>query len=328
MTKLSVLVRLAIACTLLLAAVLLVPGCSPRPPQPVEAPPPTGAPSVEVAANVHIVLLEGPAPHPDGSVYFTDMVNDRILRLGTDGIISTFRQPANRPNGLRLDAQLRLLAAERGDPQRDTPGRITRTDLATGRIEVLADNSGEVDFGTPNDMTFDESGRIYFSGGGEVYRLDTNGVVTQIAASPLVQGSNGLIVSLDDRTLYIVEINRGANLPRRIRAFDLSQEGALSNPRVFHDFAPGRGGDGMGIDVEGNIYVAAGMNQSRDTSETLDNPSAIYVFSPQGELVNQIPIPQDTITNLAFGGPDMRTMYVTAGNTVFRIAMSIAGTLR
>ena len=193
---------------------------------------------------------------------------------------------------------------------------------------MLADNSGQVDFGTPNDLTVDESGRIYFTGGGEVYRLDTNGVVTRIAASPLVQGSNGLIISLDDRTALSGRDQSAVRIYPRVRAFDLSPEGTLSNPRVFHDFAPGRGGDGMGIDVEGNVYVAAGMNQLRDTSETLANPSAIYVFSAQGELVNQIPIPQDTLTNLAFGGEDMRTVYVTAGNTVFRIGMSIAGTRR
>ena len=289
---------------------------------------PAPAQTAEHLANVHVVLTEGPVAHPDGTVYFTDLANDRIVKLDTDGLVSTYRQPANRPNGLRLDAQFRLLAAERGDAERGMPGRITRTDLETGVIEVLADSAGAVDFGVPNDLTFDARGRIYFTGSGEVYRLDTDGAVTKIAASPLVQGSNGLILSLDDRTLYLVEINRGAGLPRRIRAFDLSSAGRLSNPRVFHDFAPGRGGDGMGIDVEGNIYVAAGMNQTRDTSETLDNPAGVYVFSPAGELINRIPIPQDTITNLAFGGPDMQTMYVTSGNTVFRVAMDIAGTRR
>ena len=310
MTRLSVRAIPAAACLALLA------GTS------------ASAQTAEHLANVHVVLTEGPVAHPDGTVYFTDLANDRIVKLGTDGLVSTYRQPANRPNGLRLDAEFRLLAAERGDPERNTPGRITHTDLETGDIEVLADSSGAVDFGVPNDLTFDARGRIYFTGSGEVYRLDTDGAVTKIAASPLVQGSNGLILSLDDRTLYLVEINRGAGLPRRIRAFDLSAEGTLSNPRVFHDFAPGRGADGMGIDVEGNIYVAAGMNQTRDTSETLDNPAGVYVFSPARELINRIPIPQDTITNLAFGGPDMRTMYVTSGNTVFRVAMDIPGTRR
>ena len=310
MTRLFICPELAAACFLLLAST------------------PGSAQTAENLASVHVVMTEGPVAHPDGTLYFTDLANDRILKLGTDGLVTTYRQPANRPNGLRLDAQFRLLAAERGDPERNAPGRITRTDLETGNLEVLADSSGAVDFGTPNDLTFDARGRIYFSGSGEVYRLDTDGVVTKIAASPLVQGSNGLILSLDDRTLYLVEINRGAGQPRRIRTFDVSPEGALSNPRVLHDFAPGRGADGMGIDVEGNIYVAAGMNQTRNTSETLDNPSGVYVFSPAGELINRIPIPQDTITNLAFGGPDMKTMYVTAGNSVFRVAMDIAGTRR
>ena len=310
MTDLSVRAIPAAACLTLLAS-------TPGPAQ-----------TAEHLANVHVVLTEGPVAHPDGTVYFTDLANDRIVKLDTDGLVSTYRQPANRPNGLRLDAQFRLLAAERGDAERGMPGRITRTDLETGDVEVLADSSGAVDFGVPNDLTFDARGRIYFTGSGEVYRLDPDGAVTKIAASPLVQGSNGLILSLDDRTLYLVEINRGAGLPRRIRAFDLSPEGTLSNPRVFHDFAPGRGADGMGIDVEGNIYVAAGMNQTRDTSETLDNPAGVYVFSPGGELINRIPIPQDTITNLAFGGPDMQTMYVTSGNTVFRVAMDIPGTRR
>jgi gluconolactonase len=108
----------------------------------------------------------------------------------------------------------------------------------------------------------------------------------------------------------------------------VSSEGTLSNPRVLYDFSPGRGGDGMAIDTEGNVYVAAGMNQLRDTSETLDSPSAVYVFSPKGALVHRIPVQQDTMTNVAFGGPDMTTLYVTAGNTLFKIPMKIAGTRR
>ena len=113
MTRLSVLVGLAAACSLPLSSA------------------PSWAQDVEVVANVPVVSTEGPAPHPDGSVYFTDLANDRILRLGTDGMISTFRQPANRPNGLRLDAELRLLAAEQGDPQRNTAVQHRRTTFDT-----------------------------------------------------------------------------------------------------------------------------------------------------------------------------------------------------
>lgn len=267
-------------------------------------------------------FLEGPASDANGNIYFTDVANDLIHRLGTDGRVSPFRQPGTSPAAVTFDTQFRLLATE------GTPGRITRTDLKTGRVEVLADSYNGKPFVRPNDLTLDRQGRIYFSAGGEVYRLDTDGRVTRIAVSPLVQGSNGLVISLDDRTLYLVEQNQAANLPRRIRAFDLSPGGNLSNPRVFHDFYPGRGGDGMAIDVEGNLYVAAGMNELRNTSETLDNKAGIYVFSPKGALIRMVPIPADTLTNLCFGGPDLKTVYVTSGNRVFKFKNETAGTRR
>ena len=113
-----------------------------------------------------------------------------------------------------------------------------------------------------------------------------------------------------------------------IRAYDLAQDGSVSNMRVFHDFYPGRSGDGMTIDSEGNLYVAAGLNRLRETSETLDTVAGVHVFSPEGELLEHIPIPEDTITNVAFGGDDLRTLYVTAGKTLFRINTDIPGTRR
>ena len=72
--------------------------------------------------------------------------------------------------------------------------------------------------------------------------------------------------------------------------------------RIFHDFLPGRSGDGMTIDSAGNLYVAAGLNRTRGTSETLDTVAGVHVFSPAGELIEHIPVPEDTITNAAFGG--------------------------
>ena len=84
----------------------------------------------------------------------------------------------------------------------------------------------------------------------------------------------------------------------------------------------------MTIDTEGNLYVAAGLNRLRGTTETLDTRAGVYVLSPDAELLEFIPIPEDTITNAAFGGPDMRTLYVTAGKTLFRIRTDVAGTRR
>jgi gluconolactonase len=97
---------------------------------------------------------------------------------------------------------------------------------------------------------------------------------------------------------------------------------------VFHEFFPGRGGDGMAVDVEGNLYVAAGMHKPRGTTETLDVKTGVYVFSPAGKLVEHIPIPLDIITNVAFGGPDLKTLYVTSGTTLYKVPNKIAGTRR
>jgi gluconolactonase len=95
--------------------------------------------------------------------------------------------------------------------------------------------------------------------------------------------------------------------------------------RVHYNFYPGRSADGMSIDREGNLYASAGMNTSRGTTETLDNKAGVYVISPEGTLLRFIPIPEDLITNNAFGGPDMRTLYVTAGKNLYKIRTDVAG---
>ena len=113
-----------------------------------------------------------------------------------------------------------------------------------------------------------------------------------------------------------------------IRAYDLQPDGTPRNMRVFHNFYPGRSADGMCIDVKGNLYAAAGLNRPRGTSETLDTKSGVHVFAPDGKLLRFIPIPEDLITNCAFGGPDNKTLYVTAGKTLFRIQNDIPGMAR
>ena len=98
--------------------------------------------------------------------------------------------------------------------------------------------------------------------------------------------------------------------------------------RVHFNFYPGRSADGLAIDTQGNIYAAAGLNRRRGTSETLDTKPGIHVISPEGRLVRYYPILEDTVTNCAFGGPDMKTLYVTAGKTLFEIRTDISGTRR
>jgi len=294
------------------------------------APWPAAGQQPEVATTV--AFTEGPAVDREGNVYFTDIISQRILMLSTDGVLSTYRENSNVANGLLFDPQGRLIACEGAAFERPwvklkgTP-RVTRTDLKTGRVEVLADGYQGQPLIGPNDVTIDGSGRLYFTelNGAAVYRIDAPGKIARILSAPDVQRPNGIQVSPDDGKLYLVESNQAQGGARLIRSYDLEPDGTVRNMRVHYDFAPGRGADGISVDIEGNLYASAGMNQLRGTTETLDTKAGVYVISPDGKLLKFIPIPEDLITNNAFGGADMRTLYVTAGKTLYKIRTEIAG---
>lgn len=300
-------------------------------------PPPAGGRELQIAAATS--FTEGPTVDRQGNVYFSDIVPRRIMKLSTDGALSVFRENSNRANGLVFDAQWRLIACEGSSAETDRP-RVTRTDVTTGEIEVLAERFEGKRLNQPNDVTFDGKGRLYFSDRPRadpspdqvplhaVYRIDPDGSLQRILAEPEIEKPNGLVISPDDKTFYLIEAHPDEGRARMIRAYDLDEDGNVSNMRVFHDFYPGRSGDGMTIDSEGNLYVAAGLNRLRDTSETLDTPAGVHVFAPDGALKEFIPIPEDTVTNCAFGGADLRTLYVTAGKTLYEFRTEIRGTRR
>src|SRR5581483_387885 len=288
-------------------------------------------PEVEVATIV--AFTEGPTADRSGNVYFTETTFNRIMKLARDGTLTVLRENSNAANGLLLDSQQRLIVCEGGDKKKSGRGRVTRIDLKTGRLEILADSFEGKPLNQPNDVTMDSRGRIYFTdfpgpNPVAVYRIDTDGKLSRILAAPQIEKPNGLMISPDDRTFYLVEANGAQGGARMIRAYDLKADGTVANMRVFHDFSPGRSADGLCIDTAGNLYAAAGLHRRRGTSETLDTKCGIHVFSPQGKLLQFIPIPEDTLTNCAFGGPDMKPLYVTAGKTLFRFRNAIAGTSR
>lgn len=301
------------------------------------APASSGRP-VDIAATIS--FTEGPTVDADGNVYFTDLRGPgRIMRMNVDGIVETYREPSYRANGLIFDSEWRLVACEGGNGA-DVLPRVTRTNVETGEVEVVADHFEGKQLHQPNDVTIDGQGRIYFTdrpgsnvtadqtGVHGVYRVDQDGAIARILTEPEIERPNGIVISPEDDTLYLIETAQQEGGARMIRAYDLAEDGTVSDMRVFHDFYPGRSGDGMTIDSEGNLYVAAGLNRLRGTSETLDTVAGVHIFSPDGELVEHIPIPEDTITNVAFGGDDLRTLYVTAGEVLFRVHMDITGTRR
>jgi gluconolactonase len=297
----------------------------------------------EVSVATTVAFLEGPAEGPDGMVYFTDVTNNRILRFNPETRRhQLFRADSNRANGLLFDLQGRLIACEGSDTEHNSP-RVTRTDLASGTVEVIASEYEGKSFNAPNDVTIDSRGRLYFTdpapdatsqaaakprnalGTPGVYRIDTNGTITRLLGPPDTEWPNGVSISPDDKTLYLVEANKVEGGTRAIRAFDITPEGTLSNARMLYNFYPGRSADGVAIDADGNLYAAAGLHRLRGTHETLDTKCGVHVISPQGKLLRFIPIPEDTITNTAFGGTGRKTLYVTAGKTLFRIENEVAG---
>ena len=275
------------------------------------------------------VFTEGPAADAHGNLYFTNVPAEKILKW--DGkALTVFREKSNNANGLYFEPDGSLLACEGG------AGRVTRTDMKTGRIEVLASTYNGFPLAAPNDLCGDAQGRIYFTSRpgvddpakgnvNAVYRITPDGTLTQLLKWPDIHMPNGIVISPDGSTLYLIEAHPDADHNRNILAFDLAADGSLRNRRTLIDFYPGRSGDGMCIDSKGNLYVAAGLHAVRGTSETLDTRPGIHVISPKGELLAFAETPEDTITNCTFGGPDLRTLFVTCGTLLVSFRATIPG---
>jgi gluconolactonase len=284
-----------------------------------------------------IAFTEGPAVDSDGTVYFSDIWNSRIMKVTADGKQSVFRTDSGKTNGNMFDQEGRLVSCEGAEMGPGGRRRIVRTELPSGRITVLTERYEGVRYNSPNDLAIDGQGRIYFTDPcyGDrsimemevegVYRLDPDGRVARILQQPAIDRPNGIAISPDDKILYLVDSNPNPGRNRKIWSFDLSPEGSASGQRLVYDFAPGRGGDGMRLDLQGNLWIAAGINRVRHEGETTDNPAGIYVIAPEGRLLGHIPIPEELVTNLAFGGPGKKTLYVTAGKTLFKIPTNVTG---
>ena len=156
----------------------------------------------------------------------------------------------------------------------------------------------------------------------DVYRIEPDGRLTRVLTKPDIEKPNGILVSPDVRTLYVADTAAGPPRVAVIKKFDIQPDGRVTNGRVHYSFGSGRGVDGMVLDVEGNIYGAAGT-----TTGPPENLAGIYVISPAGKLLGRIPIPEDAVTNCTFGGRDLKTLYVTAGKNLYRIRMQQRGYL-
>ena len=272
-----------------------------------------------VKAAEGCAFTEGPTVDADGNLFFSDGRNDRIMRLSAAGELSVFRQPCGRANGLLFDNQGRLMMCQSSGEGGGR--RVTRLEK-DGSETVLAETYNGARFIAPNDLCIDSRGRVYFTDPyygppaeksqptSGVYRIDAPGDVKLVIDH--LQRPNGIVITPDERTLYVSD--RGT---QKLHRYRVSDNGELAPDGVVYDFSPDRGIDGMWLDVQGNIYGAAGQ----------DETTGLFVVSPQGELLLHQPMPEFS-TNVTFGGADMRDLFLTATTSVYKMRTTTPGVRR
>ena len=266
-----------------------------------QAPAPLVTGDVEMVAD-GFMFTEGPVWLPGQGLVFSDIPADTIFREDR----SVFRNPSGKSNGLALDREGRLIACEHWNR------RVSRTEQ-DGTITVVADTYLGRKLNSPNDLVIRSDGTIFFTDptyGVEnrerelpfagVYTVEPGGNVKLL--SVYFEQPNGLALSPDEKTLYVGDSAGGF-----IQAFDLAEDDALRQSRLF---AKDVGPDGMKMDERGNLWTTA-----RD---------GVRVYSPEGTLLQTIEFPEKP-ANCAFGGPDGKTLYVTARRGLYRVPCGVSG---
>jgi gluconolactonase len=266
-------------------------------------------------------FTEGPCLGPDGCIYFSDIGN-RIMKFDpVTKKTSVFRDPSGRSNGLKFDKQGRLVACEGANTGGNRRISITDKD---GNVKSLADKYNGKRFNSPNDLTLDSKGRVYFTDpryvGDEkleldtqsVYRIDADGKVTKIIID--VKKPNGIVLSPDEKTLYLAESNSDPKEARLLLAYPLKEDGTVGLSKKLYDFGADRGIDGMTVTTDGQIVATAGK----------DKTAGVSIFTPEGKKIGFLPTPEDP-SNCCFGGKDLNTLYITAGKSLYRVETLMTG---
>ncbi len=273
--------------------------------------PPVAAayPGVE-RVGTGFAFVEGPVWSPKGFLIFSDIYNSRIMRSGKPDQFEIYRNYTNAANGNSMDTAGRLYTCERDGR------RVSRMEK-DGKITVLASEWEGKRLNSPNDVVVRRDGHVYFTdpaskavlepqelGFSGVFHITPRGkvsLVTKKMARP-----NGVAVTPDGRTLYVADSQE-----RTILAYTLDAQGNPSAERTFIANMEGSP-DGLRVAANGNVYIAA---------------KGIAVYSPEGKLIRTIDFPEAP-ANCAFGDQDLKTLYVTARTSVYRVRIPDKGALQ
>lgn len=264
---------------------------------------------------------EGPVALPDGTFAFTETTANRITRIAADGSTSTFLDNSNGSNGLGFTANGDLYAVQVLKPR---VGIVYPPD----KVKVLVEQFEGKAFGRPNDLVVTPQGTVYFTDSGAapnaqpkpdpatvnkpaVYQITPTGDVRRLAND--IERPNGIQLSPDNKVLYVAN-----TAGEHVLAFDIAADGSVGPRRNFAklegwrktDTGTSSGADGLAVDAEGRLYVAS--------------TAGIQVFSNKGEALGTIPLPKAP-QNLAFAGPDKKTLYVVGRGSAYKIAVLTPG---
>ena len=257
-------------------------------------------------------FTEGPAVDAEGNVYFTDQPNDRIHIWSTDGKLSTFLEPAGRSNGLCFDAEGNLWACA------DGKNELWKIDVKTKKATVILDKHAGKLFNGPNDLWVRPDGGVYFTDpfykreywkrGPEeqdqrgVYFLPKKGLLVRVDGD--FGMPNGIVGTPDGKTLYVADIGKG-----KTYKYDIQEDGTLKDRKLFCE----AGSDGMTLDDAGNVYLTG---------------KGVLIFDKDGKKLGTIAIDEPWTANVCFGGKGMKTLFVTAGKSLYSVEMTTKGAAR
>jgi gluconolactonase len=264
---------------------------------------PTG-PMSQVATG--LTFTEGPASDGKGNLYFSDVRGNTVYRIAPDGNMAPFLEDSQGCNGLMVAPDGRIFACQ------GTAKRVIGIDPDSKEITVIADAFEGQPFDRPNDLVLDRQGGVYFTdpGPGNVYFVDPSGSVSRILTD--LPRPNGILLSPEGTTLYVLPSGTPEVLSYRLDAPGKPGPKVVLCELKQQEGTPPRGGDGLAVGDRGVLYL---------TQPAL---SSLQVVAPNGNTLGFIRVPEAP-SNCAFGGPDGKTLFITARTSVYAVPMEAKG---